>query len=102
MLGLWKKEHRFDQNRGVLFSEIHGLIKLWASAFQPGDRKTHSMDLRRIKSQSDVDLNEGLVDRRVESRTGVHVESEKCSSVKVRHVVLDVKNDCFVRHNDSC
>ena len=34
------------------------------------------MDLRRIKSPCEVDINEGLVDGRAKGRTGVHVESE--------------------------
>ena len=41
------------------------------------------MDRRRVKSPREVDINEGLVDGRVVSRTGVHVESEvvlKCEA----------------------
>ena len=60
------------------------------------------------KSPCEIDVNEGLVVGRVKGRIGVHVQSEvvlKCEGNNqrglVRHAVLDVKNDCFVRHVDS-
>ena len=60
------------------------------------------------KSPCEDDISKGQVDGQVEGRTGVHVESEvvrKCegnTNEGARHGVLVVKNDCFVRHNDSC
>ena len=34
------------------------------------------MDRRKVNPPCEVDISEGLVDGRVEGRTGVHVESE--------------------------
>ena len=56
----------------------------------------------------EIDNNEGLVDGVIECRTGVHVENDVVLGVwkkqqrgRVRCAVVDVKNDCFVIHNDS-
>ena len=44
------------------------------------------------KSPCEVDINEGLVNGRV---------WRKQQRGRGRHAVLDMKNDCFMRHNDS-
>ena len=62
------EESWFDQHGGVLFSEICGLINGGSA---------------QDKTPCEVDINEGLVDGRVEGRTGEPVESEvvlKCEA----------------------
>ena len=66
------EEHRFDLYRGVLFSEILGLIT-GGRANGPKDTFDGSA---QSKPPSEVDSNEVLVLCRVEGRTGVQVESE--------------------------
>ena len=63
---------------------------------------------RRRENLCEDDISKDQVDGRVEGRTGVQVESEvgaqlsrKQQRGRVRHAVLDVKNDCFVRHYES-
>ena len=46
------------------------------SAFQPGEAKNTFGRSVHDKSPCEADINEGLVDGRVEGRIGVHVESE--------------------------
>ena len=50
---------------------------LWASAFQPGRPKDTFDGSAQGKPPCEVDINEGLVDGRIEGRTGMHVESEE-------------------------
>ena len=69
------EEHRFDQYR--VSSSVRSLgsqpVGECVSARGPKDTFDGSA---QDKSPCEVDINEGLVDGRVESRTGVHVESE--------------------------
>ena len=66
------EEHRFDQKRGALFSEILGVAEC-ISATGPKDTVDGSA---QDKYPYEVDSNECRPDGRVEGRTGVHVESE--------------------------
>ena len=103
MLGLWKNIGL--TNRELLFS-VRSLgsqpVGECVSDIAPKDTFDGSA---QGKSPCEDDISEGLVDGRVEGRSGVHVESEvvlwKQQRERVRHAVLDVKNDCFVRHHES-
>ena len=67
------EEHRFDLHVGVL-DEIVGLITCRRRATPAQDRKTTSMDRRRVSSPCEDNVNGGQVDGREVSRTGVQVE----------------------------
>ena len=69
------EEHRFDQCRGVLFSEIFGVITCRRVPFSEGAER-HIRWILAGFFPCEVESNEGRVDGRIEGRIGVNVESE--------------------------
>ena len=62
-------------NDCLTFSKSVFLV-VWASPFQPEDRKTHSMDLRRVNLRVKWTSVKVWWMGRAKGRIGVHVESE--------------------------
>ena len=69
------------KNIGLTNIEVSSSVRFWAhnllgTAFQPGEPKDTFDGSAQDNTPCEVDSNEGLVDGRVEGRTGVHVEGE--------------------------